>query len=338
MKLTGLPLIGEYQLTQPWSNINSGSAIWSFANYVGSNPCKKGREYFIKCFLSPVCAEPGKGIPKEEIELQQKNCNEFFYKKSRLYAAVNKSTNGNIVGVEDFFFFKTKFYMVTERIHHSNITPKQVAALPVEKKLLILKVLAHSMKSLHENRVVHADIKPSNVLFKTVGAAGNSIPKLIDFGDSFLQNEPAKYLVGDTYLSPESYCFIEGEKVKVGVQADIFSLGLLFTEFYTGKLPWFADGYDFACEAVMDGRAVVPAGVDIMELKLLITEMLELYPEKRPTAGQVFDAIQRITGTNPADELWTCRFCGQKNKTDTKYCKKCGTQRGKKDPFEPAEF
>lgn len=329
-----LQKIGDYLLTQPWTTKGSGSAMWTFAE-------RGGKAFFVKRFLAPVCAEEGSGIPLEVIEQQRVLCNEFYVKKRRLYDAVNRSATGNIVKVEDFFFYKTKFYLVTERIEHMDVSAAQVARLPVEKKLLLLKILSYSMMSLHNNGVVHGDLKISNVLFKKVGNHDNLVPKLIDFGDSFLVGETSEYLVGDVYLAPESYRLIDGEDVALTQKADVFSLGLLFHEYYTGKLPGFSSAYDFACEALLDGRSLtVDSGIVPTGLASVIRSMLNISAEDRPSMDVVFKALYDLTNSaaeppppppvTTASELWICASCGVQNDarfTGGRFCKQCGRAR-----------
>lgn len=42
----------------------------------------------------------------------------------------------------------------------------QVSALPDEKKILLIKSILYSAMKMHEQKIVHADIKPTNILLK----------------------------------------------------------------------------------------------------------------------------------------------------------------------------
>lgn len=321
-----LPKIGEYQLTQPWTTVEAGTSMWSFAE-------RNGKAYHIKQHLSPVCPEADSGISVETIAKKRGICNLFYKRIRRLYDAVNSSATGNVVKIEDFFFFKTKFYTVTEKIDSIEIPAEKISRLSQEKKFLLLKVLAYSMMSLHGNGVVHADLKITNILFKKTNNYNNLVPKLIDFGDSFLVDAPNNYMVGDVYLAPESSRFIDGDDVSITQKSDIFALGLLFHEFYTGRLPDFSGEYDYAYEALLDDAALsVDTSMEPIGLASLIHGMLAVSPEARPSAEVVFQSLQELQNPVPASDAWVCANCGMKNDmhiSNAKFCVQCGWPRNK---------
>lgn len=329
-----LPTIGEYQLTQPFSTEEAGTCMWAFAE-------RNGQIYHVKQHLSPVCPEEGCGIAPEVIARKREICKAFYKKMRRLYDAVNSSATGNIVTIENFFFYKTKFYTITEKIDSIDVSAASIARLPQEKKLLLLKVLAYSLMSLHQHGVIHGDLKITNILFKKTSNSENLLPKLIDFGDSFLVDAPNRSMVGDVYLAPESSRLIGGEEIKITPKADIFALGLLFHEFYTGSLPRFGKEFNYPFEALLDhapltlDRGIQPAG-----LATIIRSMLVLQPEERPSAEVVFKSLHELTDTGTVKaEYWKCAVCGMINDnsyTIGRFCAKCGSPKNKAP--EPDEW
>lgn len=91
---------------------------------------------------------------------------------------------------------------------------------------------------LHENGVIHRDIKGDNILVTETGSV-----KLADFGCSKRIGELASAsrngadtFVGTPFwMAPE---VITDEQVGYGVKADIWSLGCTMVEMLTGKPPW----------------------------------------------------------------------------------------------------
>ena len=94
---------------------------------------------------------------------------------------------------------------------------------------------------LHENNIVHRDLKCANVLVDNMG-----VIKLSDFGASKkifqnfnhfglpLDNELSKSIVGSPYwMAPEVM-----DKTGHGKPADIWSLGCCVIEMLTSKPPW----------------------------------------------------------------------------------------------------
>ncbi|HWR30501.1 MAG TPA: protein kinase [Negativicutes bacterium] len=287
-----LQKIRDYQLITQLTNKNSGNGLWAFA-------VKDGREYFIKQFLSPVCPREGCGIPEDIIARKRKEGEKFYQKMTRLYYAVNKSATGNIVTIDAFFFDDTKYYIATQRIDTANLEMKQIASKENEVKTVLMKVIAHSLASLHANGVVHADLKPSNILIKeTTSGNGKSkslTAKLIDFDSSYLEREREKddRIEGDVvYLAPETLLADQGEDIKLTAKVDVFALGLLFHQYYTGDLPRFSSDYSYAHQAVLDGRTLFLDTRLPADLKDLIASMLERDPVKRPTTQEVFETLQ----------------------------------------------
>lgn len=287
-----LQKIRDYQLITQLTNKNSGNGLWAFA-------VKDGREYFIKQFLSPVCPREGCGIPADIIARKRKEGDKFYQKMTRLYYAVNQSATGNIVTIDAFFFNDTKYYITTQKIDTANLEMKQIASKDNEVKIVLMKVIAYSLASLHANGVVHADLKPSNVLIKetTVGSGKSKslTAKLIDFDSSYLERERQKgdKIEGDdVYLAPETLLAADGDDVKLTTKVDVFALGLLFHQYYTGELPRFSSDYSYAHEAVLDGRTLFLDTRLPGDLKNLIASMLERDPAKRPTTKEVFETLQ----------------------------------------------
>ena len=236
----------------PFTNTNAGFARWAFAR-------KDGKEYFIKEFLSPVCPRPSSNLSLETIQRKQAICDAFYKNKLRLYNAINQASTGNIVTIRAFFFHDTKYYVVTDRVNTANYSIKQIAAMDRAAKLLLLKVLSYSLLSLHTNKVIHADLKPTNILAKHTEAKCITV-KLIDFDGSYLLGEQpqSEEIQGDlVYYAPETYRAIVGEEIMLTPKVDVFTLGLLFHQYYVGTLPCFPKDYSYAYEAVLDGKNIV---------------------------------------------------------------------------------
>ena len=106
-----------------------------------------------------------------------------------------------------------------------------------------MKTVAHSLKILHDLRIVHSDLKPSNVLVKRTELGYTT--KLIDFDSSYIAGRPPppEEIVGTiNYYSPELLGYIQEAGVtpaELGVASDVFALGLIYTEYLTGAPPPF---------------------------------------------------------------------------------------------------
>lgn len=105
---------------------------------------------------------------------------------------------------------------------------RRIGRLPSDKALQIARQLCAGLAAAHESGILHRDLKPSNVM---IDGDGNA--RILDFGlaglaDEFRDDE----IVAGTpaYMAPEQF---EGKPVTA--RSDIYSLGLVLYELFTGK-------------------------------------------------------------------------------------------------------
>lgn len=286
-----MEIINGYELTTDLSADNSGFGRWGFAR-------KDGLDVFIKEFLSPVYPLDPDLFPTAEMDSRIAACNRFVYQKQKLYGALNRCGGGNIIGVLDFFRWGSKFYIVTEKVNAEALSMEDVFRyFPQSQKFLLAKVLCDSIGELHRQNIVHADLKPGNILLKKT-STGYFTAKIIDFDSSFLQGEPLvdDELEGDpVYLAPEMFLAMSGKKTELTEKVDVFSLGVLFYQIFFGRIPAFCawdQGYAF--EAVLNGKELsFPAGAD-SHLKKIIGSMLLQNPKKRPDLKKVQSSLDKL--------------------------------------------
>lgn len=121
-------------------------------------------------------------------------------------------------------------YLVMERLTGQAIDDfVRTRALSVRQTVALFLQVAAAVRAAHEGLVVHADIKPSNVIVSDGGLA-----KLVDFGIAQLMEETAEAATGafpvtPAYASPQR---LAGESP---VPADdVFSMGALLSDLLTG--------------------------------------------------------------------------------------------------------
>ncbi|XP_076248631.1 proto-oncogene serine/threonine-protein kinase mos [Calliopsis andreniformis] len=103
--------------------------------------------------------------------------------------------------------------------------------LTKEERMSILKKIAYALQFCHTAGIIHADVKPKNILI-----SANGQPKLTDFGSSVLIEEPNwNFQLHGTpgYIAPE---VLKGSKPTPA--ADIYSLGIVAWQMISRNLPF----------------------------------------------------------------------------------------------------
>lgn len=200
----------------------------------------------------------------------------------------------------DFFRWGAKYYKVTEKVDVSGLSASNVVTLDFKTQLVLLKTVAHSLKILHDLRIVHSDLKPSNVLIKCTEL--DYTTKVIDFDNAYIAGSPPppEEIVGTiNYYSPELLGYIQGADVaahQLGVASDVFALGLIYTEYLTGAPPPFdVASYHEPAVAVRNGHTLrIPRTAVPADLADLVDRMLAADPGSRPTIAGVHATLMSI--------------------------------------------
>ena len=153
--------------------------------------------------------------------------------------------------------------------------------------------MAETLQYIHYRGVVHRDIKPSNILFVDYDdQSTRARAKLTDFGIAFrgVEQAPAE---GSTttgtaaYLSPEQVL-----REEVGPPSDVYALGLVLLECFTGTLA-------FPGEPVESAIARVHADPEMAdnlspEWRSLLTAMTSREQTRRPEAPELVMALRDL--------------------------------------------
>ena len=107
----------------------------------------------------------------------------------------------------------------------------------IEERLNLFRAVCEAVQYAHGHAVIHRDLKPSNILVKDDGTI-----RLLDFGiakqlesldTSVNQTMTGLRLMTPAYAAPEQ---IRGDRV--GIQTDVYALGVILFELLTGQLPF----------------------------------------------------------------------------------------------------
>jgi eukaryotic-like serine/threonine-protein kinase len=288
-------VLNGYTILEDFKVVGAGLSKWTFAE-------RGGRQYFIKEFLSPTYPDddaPG----SEKIKAKKRaRCAAFeaHHRGVQRALAPLSAYGGNLIVTLDFFRWGAKYYKVTEKVDAEGLSSADIAALGLRVQLVLMKTVAHSLKILHDLKIVHGDLKPSNVLIKRTELGYTT--KLIDFDNAYIAGRPPppEEIVGTiNYYSPELLGYIQEAGVapaELGVASDIFALGLIYTEYLTGAPPPFdAAKYHEPAVAVRNREALrIPRGEIPTQLADLIDAMLAPEPVQRPTIAYVHATLMSM--------------------------------------------
>ncbi|QRV74229.1 Ephrin type-A receptor 4 [Ceratobasidium sp. AG-Ba] len=159
--------------------------------------------------------------------------------------------------------------------------------------------IADGLSFLHENRVVHGDLKGANVLVSDAEE-----PLIADFGNAIVHERTLQFTHSITKcnLSPR---WTAPEVLAEGLctaEADVYALGMTILEVITGKVP-YPELKDLAVIlAVVQKRFptrpeehISSASTEGDSLWQLLVQCWDFEPAARPTAKAVKDALESIT-------------------------------------------
>jgi serine/threonine-protein kinase len=171
------------------------------------------------------------------------------------YQAVGMLSHPNIRAVYDVVSSGDTEYIVMEYVDGINLKQylKKKGVLSWKEALHFSTQIAKALSHAHSKGIIHMDIKPQNIILPKDGTA-----KVADFGIAQLEEgendeDNSEEAVGSIhYISPEQ---ARGEAVDA--RSDIYSLGVVMYEMFTGKLPF--DGDSVAEVAVKHFTVTPPA-------------------------------------------------------------------------------
>ncbi len=183
-------------------------------------------------------------------------------------------------------------YLVMEFISGKQLSSyiKQKIELSFENKLYIINQIAYALDYVHQCGILHRDVKPENILI-----TDNLTVKLSDFGICKVSNSgitmTTDVLGSPAYMSPESF---DSAKT-IDQRADIFSLGVICYELFTGVRPFQGETFYQLLESIREKKPEAPRKLNPQLpawLQDVMAKMLDKSPEKRfNSAAEVMKAI-----------------------------------------------
>jgi serine/threonine-protein kinase len=219
-------------------------------------------------------------------------------------------------------------YMVMEYLDGGDLAAwiLERGPLPIEQAVEFVLQACEAIAEAHALGIVHRDLKPAN-LFCVRRADGRLSVKVLDFGISKMSQfggsgpsavTQATALMGSPlYMSPEQ---MRSAK-EVNSQTDIWALGIVLFELFTGKPPFLGESlpelfYRVSSQpppSIRGFRPEVPAGLELVILRCLEKDRQQRYPNVAELALALLPfaprsskgSVERISGIIQAAGLST---------------------------------
>ena len=219
----------------------------------------------------------------------------FVRRFQREALSASSLSHPNIVEMYDVGEDNGTYYIVMEYV--PGITLKQLikkrGSISLSEAIDIMLQITDGIKEAHDSYIIHRDLKPQNILIKDNGEI-----KITDFGIAMALNSTqltqTNSVMGSVHYLPPEQASGKGATIK----SDIYSMGILFYELLTGKLPFKGEN-----------------AVEIA-LKHMKTDFPSVREENDSIPQSVENIILRATAKNPKnryetvskmhDDLLTC--------------------------------
>jgi len=217
------------------------------------------------------------------------------FKNELLFA--RKITHKNVCRVYDFNRIGGIAYTSMEYVEGESLRSvlNRFGGLPLRKGIDLALQICSGLKEAHAQGIVHRDLKPENVM---IDGQGNL--KIMDFGIA-RSMEAATHLTGamvgtPAYMAPEQ---VAGKPVDY--RTDIYSLGLMLYEMFTGSQTFHADTPVAVALKQLREEPVAPHEIDPaipVFIERAILKCLQKDPARRyQSVTELQTALRSTTGT-----------------------------------------
>ncbi len=201
----------------------------------------------------------------------------------------------NVCRVYDIGQIEGQWFLSMEYVDGEDLAQllKRVGRFNAERATELARELCMGLQAAHEKAVLHRDLKPANIMID-----GRGKLLITDFGLAEIADE----VRGDdirsgtpAYMSPEQ---LAGREVTQ--RSDVYSLGIILHEIYTGKPVWEADSMAELFEKRESSNAPTPISHAVEldpAVERTIRRCLEHDPDRRPS--NAISVLAALPGGDP---------------------------------------
>ena len=297
---------GSYELLMDWKTSDAGFIAVA----------SKGDKLFTleqhRSYILPDETKAEKS-PALYARLKQ-NFDEFKDNHIAVNTALAATEKDGNVNYPTDWFVQDRFFTEATPFLPNVMDGDEIAKMPTEDIVFIMKEAAKALAAIHRTKVVHGNLNIRNIVAMKgfyYGSPLKYLVKITNFNRSFFDGKiPPADLIGGTqqFISPEmTECLIrdreESSLTKLSAKTDIFSLGVVFYEYLSKRVyPPYADLPDYLKDKpiVYPGEALCCGGKIVLKIDILkenyivrlLANMLHPDPDKRPTAEEVAEVLE----------------------------------------------
>ncbi len=209
------------------------------------------------------------------------NDEDALQRLKREVSAARRITHSNIIRIHDISEINGLTFISMEYFHGTSLKDhiKRNGALSMMQGYNLAAQICDGLEAAHREGVIHRDLKSQNIILDP----SNRI-KIIDFGlarTAHMEGMTATGLIMGTpeYMAPEQ---VSGKKIDE--RADIYSLGIILYEIFTGRVPFTGESAIAVGFMQLKEKPVLPSklnpGISV-EIEKIISKALEKDPVHR---------------------------------------------------------
>ena len=203
-------------------------------------------------------------------------------------------THPNVCRVYDIGEVDGAHYLSMEYIDGEDLSSllRRIGRLPEDKAIQIARQLCAGLAAAHEQGILHRDLKPANIMLD-----GRGDVRITDFGLAGLAEgfTGVEIRAGTpAFMAPEQ---LSGKEVTV--RSDIYSLGLVLYELFTGKRALHGDSLAEITRLQQSGLTSPSSHVSLLDPAIEQVILRCLAPEPADRPASVLKVALGLPGADP---------------------------------------
>jgi serine/threonine-protein kinase len=239
---------------------------------------------------------------------RDKDLSARFIQEAKTAAAI---PHPNIVQITDFGSLPTgEPYFVMELLEGRSLRwlIGKGGSIPASRAVRILRQVAEALGAAHGAGVIHRDLKPDNIhVGDTVGK--RELVKVLDFGLAKVLGGSKLTSAGMVFGTPHYMSPEQAAGEHIDYRSDIYALGVVMYEMFTGRVPFEADTYMGVLTKHMYVRPIPPSEIvgknrNLGALEEITLRCLEKKPKQRyASMADLLDRLDEIVHFTESGDL-----------------------------------